>query len=248
MTLHKLQSALARTIIAADAPDETLHATLAGDNIEKRLDVYRNNYSTGLHDILCAAYPALHTMVGRDFMATLTRPYIRAIPPQTADMNAYGAAFADFIATDERLHATHYLPDLARLEWAFHLAGFAQDDEAWDENHACAALSAERPLRLRTSSFLGRSRWPVTALHRYAQDPANCPPPHIVSADCFWLVCRPALDTVILEIDQPTFAALDACQHGMTLQTMAEDITTQYATFDLVAFLQFVLLHRICAA
>jgi hypothetical protein len=88
------------------------------------LEVYRNNYRGALQDALQAAYPVLEKLVGADYFRQLARDYIAQHTPTLANLFAYGAHFADWLQARSPLI---YLPDVARLEWACHLAYYAPD-------------------------------------------------------------------------------------------------------------------------
>jgi hypothetical protein len=89
---------------------------------EVGLEVYRNNYRGALQDALLSAYPVLEKLVGEAYFKQLARGYIAQHPPTEANLFAYGAHLADWLDTP-----LVYLPDVARLEWACHLAYYAPD-------------------------------------------------------------------------------------------------------------------------
>lgn len=111
-----------RTALLCDGvapPAEIIGETVA---VAARFDVYRNNVIGNLTRALRLGYPAIERLVGADFFAGAARHFIVAAPPETADLNQYGAGFADFLAAFEPAAGVPYLADIARLEWAVNRA------------------------------------------------------------------------------------------------------------------------------
>ena len=107
---------------------------LVGDAsmISDRLAIYRGNMVANLGSALQAAYPVCLQLVGDEFFAALAREYWRQYPSTDGDLGEYGESFADFVAQFEHTQSLPYLPDVARLEWAAHLAYRAADHQPYD--------------------------------------------------------------------------------------------------------------------
>jgi hypothetical protein len=65
--------------------------------------------------------------VGAGFFAYAADGYIRRHPPASGNLHDFGGDFAGFLAGFEPARALAYLPDVARLEWAWHRAFHAAD-------------------------------------------------------------------------------------------------------------------------
>ena len=91
------------------------------------LGIYRNNYRGNLHDALAAAYPVTVQIVGTDFFRHLAHKFIGQYPSRSGNLHEYGAELPGFLCTFAAAQSLVYLPDVAALEWACHLAYYAPD-------------------------------------------------------------------------------------------------------------------------
>ena len=137
------QSAFAAGLFAQAPPPAGLAAWNAGVP-ERRYAVYRNNVSASLAGALASRFPVAETIVGRDFFRAMADEFIRAHPPRSPVLLAYGEAFPDFVAAFEPARELAYLPDVMRLELARGRAYHAADALPLDP----AALAAVDPERL----------------------------------------------------------------------------------------------------
>ena len=128
------------------------------------IEVYRNNYRGNLHDTLAGAYPVLRQLVGEDFFRLLAKHYIERYSSHNGNLHRYGNEMAGFLSHFENTQHIAYLPDMARLEWAYHHAYFAEDvppfdltrlaniapesygDLRWGLNPSCALLTSAHPV------------------------------------------------------------------------------------------------------
>ena len=114
--------------------ESTAQPLLVGDasTISDRLAIYRGNMVANLGSALQAAYPVCQQLVGNEFFAALAREYWRQTPSTDGDLGEYGAIFPDFVAQFEHTQSLPYLPDVAHLEWAAHLAYRAANHQPYD--------------------------------------------------------------------------------------------------------------------
>jgi hypothetical protein len=129
-TLREIQRDVARSILAPNDGAALAHIANDGVAAAERLNIYRNNVAIALVRALRLAYPVVDKLVGGDFFDGVARAFIGLHPPQTACLNDYGAAFADFLGLFPRAAELAYLPDVARLEWAVNLSLNAPDAPA----------------------------------------------------------------------------------------------------------------------
>ena len=124
--LEELQTLFTRALLF---DDDTVAATIHGDGLEPeaRLALYRHHVFETLTDVLKAAYPVVCQLVDEQFFAYAADQYIRRQPPAGPCLFEYGASFAPFLADFPACRELVYLPDVARLEWALHLAWYAAD-------------------------------------------------------------------------------------------------------------------------
>lgn len=98
-----------------------------GSQSVRRFSVYRNNVVVGLTDALRDAFPAVLRLVGEAFFRAMAHEYVRESPPRSSLLLAYGVDFARFIETFEPAATVPYLADVARIEWAWREAYYAED-------------------------------------------------------------------------------------------------------------------------
>lgn len=107
---------------------------VARGDVERRMDVYRNNVAHGLATALAARFPVIRRLVGAEFFGALAKVYIAADPPRSPVLAEWGAGFAGFVARFPPLAAYPYMGAVARVEFArgraFHAADAAPLDPA----------------------------------------------------------------------------------------------------------------------
>lgn len=111
---------------------------------QRRYGVYRNNVTASLTGALASRFPATESIVGPNFFRAMAGDFIKAHPPRSPVLLAYGDDFPDFAAAFEPAKALAYLPDVMRLEVARGRAYHAADARPLDS----AALAAIDPARL----------------------------------------------------------------------------------------------------
>jgi hypothetical protein len=165
LALRELQAAFGRAMLGAP-PDPLLLAGIAGDGRLPfaRLAIYRHHVETTLGDVLRSIYPVVARLVDERFFAYAAHEFIRAHPPASPRLHEYGAALPAFLAQFPPTRPLGHLPDVARREWALHLASDAADRRPVE----LAALSAVAPeawaravLHLHPAVSFVESRWPV---------------------------------------------------------------------------------------
>jgi hypothetical protein len=124
--LGELQRSFKNALLQGDqsAPGNVLGDGLAPTD---RLAIYRHHVFDTLTEVLKAAYPVVCRLVDERFFAYAANQYIRQHPPTGPCLFEYGAAFPHFLADFPPCRALVYLLDVARLEWAMHLAWHAEE-------------------------------------------------------------------------------------------------------------------------
>jgi len=131
MYLSDLQQQLTQTILG-NKPSYSLESAIkrySRDELEARLDIYRNNYYASFEEVLRETYSSVNQIVGEEFFNALSAAYIRQHPPQHAAMIYLGENFSDFIKHFEHTQSLPYLADLALLDWHRQLAYHAAEAE-----------------------------------------------------------------------------------------------------------------------
>lgn len=173
--LAELQSLFTRALLS---DEDAVVAMIHGDGLEPkaRLALYRHHVLETLTDVLKAAYPVVCQLVDERFFAYAADQYIRRQPPAGPCLFEYGASFAQFLAAFPACRDLVYLPDVAQLEWALHLAWYAEDAvpcavECLRElaPHELAGLT----FVLEPSLSYVRSAWPLDRIWRMHQPHAD---------------------------------------------------------------------------
>jgi hypothetical protein len=128
--------------------------------------VYQANGHMLAQRALAGAYPVLAQLLGTSSVAQLARALWHAHPPQRGDVAQWGADLADWISASDQLREEPYLCDVARVEWAMHLAESAPDSEP--SLQSLQLLTTQDPLgmalELSAGCMILRSAWPVASL------------------------------------------------------------------------------------
>lgn len=217
----------------------------------ERLGLYRGNLTATWRRTLGHAYPVVLALVGEEFFAGLARAYGRQSPSASPDLNRFGDGFAAFLAAFPPVAGLPYLPDMARLEWALHLAHYAPDAQGV----VPGTLAALHPQQLEESRwtlhpacFLLASDWQVPALwqaHQEEEGQAVFPQDMQVASHA--LVCRPRWKGQVLPLDGAGHAALLALQQGGTFGAALDAAFGLDDDFDLGRQLSLWLAHGVLA-
>lgn len=226
--LREMQGALARYVLTREPDSRDAGAFLArpGAMTEEiaaadRLSIHRNNVMGSLVEVLADTFPAVARQCGEGNFEAAAAAFVRAAPPDRAQLSHYGAGFADFLAGFEPARRDlPFLPDLARLEWAMNEAYFAAEAFPLDAD-GLGALPPERlgDLRLapHPATRLVEAEWPVYRLWREGSDDASLP-----GDGRFVLVVRPEAVVEVLPIGAGDRALVATLSAGGTLGEAVE--------------------------
>jgi hypothetical protein len=132
---------------------------------EQRLNVYRNNTAMTLRDVLKQAFPVTALLLGEKFMDFAIHEFTAIAPPDSGDMNAYGAGFPEFLEHLPNLNQFAYVPDVARLEWLAQEAYLSpREMPLTGQDLAAVEDPVNLKLYLQPHVKLLRSGWPVDKL------------------------------------------------------------------------------------
>ncbi len=159
--------AFAAALRDPEAPLPEWLAAPEGARIADRFAVYRNNMTASLVDVLADRFPVTHALVGQAFFRAMARAYVREHLPRDASLFRYGGSFAAFVAGFGPARELPYLPDVARVENAWHESWGAADAGPMGLREL-AALPPEQLVHSRfgihPAARLVRSPWPVGSL------------------------------------------------------------------------------------
>ena len=212
---------------------------------ERGIGVYRNNFRGNLHDTLASAYPVLRQLVGEDFFRLLAKRFIEQQASRSGNLHRYGSEMAEFLAQFENTQHLVYLPDMARLEWAYHRAYFADDVPPFDlARLANIAPDAYAGLRwqLHPSCTLLTTAYPVAAIWQAHQEiEAADFNIDLLSGGDRLLVYRKDLSVDIVRIAPASLHWLAQLQQGTGMGDATETTSSAHPDFDVATTLQHLI-------
>lgn len=192
-----------------------------GSDPAARFAVYRNNVVVSLIDALSDAFPVVSELVGAEFFAAMAHEYARRHPPSSPVLAHYGEGFPEFVSRFEPAASLPYLPDVARLEWAYVHAFHAADADA-------LAIEALRELLQQPEALLSarlqfapavtliRSNFAVVSIwHAHQRDGGSFGIDWTRPEAAF--VARPGLEVEIIPLAPDAARFLDALMNGSSL-------------------------------
>ena len=215
---------------------------------ERGVNVYRNNYRGNLHDTLAAAYPVIRQLVGEDFFRLLAKRFIEQHPSRSGNLHRYGSEMAEFLTHFENTQHLAYLPDMARLEWAYHHAYFAADVAPFDLARL-AAIAPDSYASLRWQLHPGCSllttTYPVAAIWQAHQDGAGDFNIDLNSGGDSLLVYRNGLSIKVVHVAPASLHWLVRLQQNITMGIATEATLSTHADFDVATALHHWLAQHV---
>ncbi|MFA6969922.1 MAG: DNA-binding domain-containing protein [Gallionella sp.] len=237
----------ARAIVHGDKIPALIGRAYANYSVDTALEVYRNNYRGNLHDALAGAYPVIVQLVGDEFFRFLSKKYIETNQSHSANLYHYGAEMARFLENFAPAQELVYLSDIAALEWACHIAYFAEDQASLALD-SLAQIPPERysDLILHTACQVVRSDFPVTAIWLAHQPGADCGfQIDLDSGRSIALVSRKQYVVQVSELSDADAGWLQRIQAGDTLGVATTATMALCPDFDLQAALLNLLARNV---
>ncbi len=225
-----------------DAPAVHAHICDGTFPAARHLQIYRHNTFANLTDALAADYPVVHRLVAEGFFAYAADSYIRRHPPRSGNLHDFGGNFAGFLAAFPAAQTLPYLPDVARLEWAWQEAYHAAEAQPLSLD-ALAAVAPEHygslVFRLHPSARLLASDYPVLRIWQVNQpDFEGDPAVDLAEGAARLLVVRHGLDVEIEPLSVGEYAWLAALAAGRPLAAATEAALAAAADFDVAQAMQ----------
>lgn len=240
--LNNSLTQLAGAIVRGEAPSLQITATYPNYSADVAIEVYRNNYRGNLHDALAGAYPVIQQLVGEDFFRLLARNFVERYPSRSANLHHYGAELPDFVAAFEQAQSLEYLPDIATLEWACHVAYFVKDVASLDLNKL-AKIPPEEHANLifhtHPACQIVRSRFPLAAIWQAHQPGANSD--FQIDLDSGPSIALVSRKDGVVQVGELAIAEADWLQDlrtGVSIGSATAATLKLYPDFDLQATLQ----------
>jgi hypothetical protein len=246
-SLESLQRSFAQSLDSEQQPVlPFLHAPLqrnaARDEtmLRERLDLYASAIRARQRAALANAYPVLLAEIGDERFDALSIAYAQAHPSPGGDLTRFGMSLPAFIERDDIEPCFRYCADLARLEWALHVAYFAADitpleQQAWLAMHADALLDAR--LAVHPACQLISSLYAIAGIWKAHVQPGSRVPANVDLPTCV-LVVRPRWQPEVVVQSASAHVALGALQRGATLDEALDAAFEIDAAFDFTSQLQ----------
>jgi hypothetical protein len=203
----------------------------------KRYNVYRNNVTVSLIEALAATYPAVQRITGVEFFRAMARFHVRATPPTSPLLFAYGRDFPAFIGAYEHARDMPWLADTARIERAWLDAYHAADVPAVSADALAAVPSnklGDLVFTAHPAAGIVRSAYPAVAI--FAMNRVEGPVTPLrsnVAEDA--LITRPDMEVAVRLLPPGGAAFLRTLLDGGTLGTAAATALSETSSFDLAA-------------
>ena len=163
-SLRELQQDFLHAIFGSDIGPISSQIIQAGLPSESRALIYKTNVFANLRESLRSVYPVIERLVGEEFFNHAADEYIRQHRSRSGDIQQYGAEFGAFLSRFPGARELAYLPDTARLEWAYNRVFHAADHAPLSVQrltHVNPESYANLRFRVHPASALLESNYPV---------------------------------------------------------------------------------------
>ena len=246
LTLLELQTRIGGVVLGGDIAE--IVEIIEGDGLDPaaRLGIYRNHAFATLGAALKAAFPVVSRLVDERFFAYAAHEYLREHPPRSRCLVEYGFDFPDFLAGFQPCKDLAYLADVARFEWALHIAATVREAPSLQMD-ALAAIPAERAgyvgyvgFRLQPSVSYFASPWPIDAIWRANQE-GEVPPVDLAGGRADLEIRHAGKTVAWRRLDPGTFSFRKALADGLVLAAAIANARQRDPEFDVITALQRVL-------
>lgn len=208
--------------------------------LKDSLNIYKNNHCFNLLDALAQTYPLCLNLVGETFFKVMSRHFIQGHPSESFQLEYYGEKFASFISNFSHAESVPYLSDVARLEWAIHLACIGKDPKTLDLSELQHTEQSKHALlvwMLLENSALCQLRYGVDELwhwHQSGQDAENF---ELEYEDIFLFVGRGKQGLILERLSLHEFEALQWLHQQRPLQDICESLLTKESSINMIEML-----------
>ncbi len=201
----------------------------------RRFLVYRNNVASSLVDAMAANFPTIEKLVGEKFFRAMAGYFVRTQPPEVPMLFRYGDKFATFLEGFEPAATLPYLPDVARVEFAWLQAYHAADDAILDPLKL-QGVDPDAMVRLvfdtHPATYLLQSDWPVVSIISRNSNDEDCSDIDLKNGEAA-LITRPAFNVEMRDLPPGGAVFLAALFTGGNLGAAAEAAFAEFDGFDL---------------
>lgn len=258
MSLREIQTEFTAGVFGSFSPKLAAGIISGGLTAEQRLAIYRNNVFSNLRGALRNSYPVILRLLGEAFFNHVADEYVRSHPSASGDLHNFGGDFDAFLASFESCAKLPYLPDVARLEWAWDQVFHAADCTPPVLEHTLQRLATVPPehyaglhFSLHPACTLLTSDYPVLRIWQvnqadYAGDQrVDLSEGGVRLALIRSNARRDDFTVEILALNVGEFAFLQAIRDGNALTTALDAALESDTRFDLGAAIHHCITHAI---
>jgi len=214
----------------------------------QRMKIYQHIVENTLSEALHTSYPAIALLVGDVFFDQAADQYMRSYPPESGNLQTYGAQFPAFLAQMKEAASLPYLADVARLEWARQQTYLAADAHAMDASAFAQQLQAFEnhgiQLKLHPAVQLVTSAHRIFDIWHYCME-HDSDPLDLEGGGQAVLLWRDGMRLAMQVIDSPTAGFLRDILHGVnTHDALSQQYTQGHLDFDLSALLLLLTVNK----
>lgn len=247
-SLRELQRDFGRALLGGPVAGVTSNIVEDGVPAEARLAIYRHHVFATLTSVLRSVYPVVCRLVDERFFDYAADTFIRRYPPAGPCLVEYGAQFPAFLVEFPACRHLEYLGDIARLEWAIHVAHHTVEAVSLAPT-TLADLDPERvadiTLRFDPSVTLIESPRPIDAIWRAHQTEIEVETVDLAAGGASVLVYRCDDDVRVRSLTRAAHAFHRGLVDGQRLAEAAASAAAQDPGFDLVGALRALFSERI---
>ena len=170
MLLEQLQGEFIRALYSGQlAEADSMIQDNALLSAQQQFAIYHGSVTGTLVEALGDIFPRVKAALGERFFDGLARRYIREHPSSSASLDDYGSRFAEFCEDFEPLQSYPFIPDLVRVDWAWHRAFHCADVTAVDASCLQERLKEDPNLcfQLHPSAVFIESQFPIYQLWHF---------------------------------------------------------------------------------
>lgn len=229
-SLHEILSQFTAGINRT-SEDILLHIKQTPKLSEKdHFSIYQNSIQGGLQNALIKLFPVCHKLVGNDFFVAMANAYIHSHISKSPDIADYGKHFAKCISEFSPANVLPYLSDVARLEWAWHIAFYARNSGNLDFKKLaeCYTNKGEKIIfSLPPNSTLLLSPYPIHLIWKVNQEDYTGEPTVTLENDrkFYLFIWRKNLEMHIDVLTKNEWSILQWIQDKIPLNKLCHNIT-----------------------
>jgi len=205
---------------------------------QERLALYQESITGCLTNALRETYSVCEKLVGEKFFMRMAYEYIDKTPSISPTLFNYGHRFVEFVANFEPASVLPYLSDVCRLEWAWHRAYYAPDQQTMDFNTLAKisnTLQNEIIFKLPAGSTLLKSNYPIHRIWNANQDVNdNESVIHLKEGGAYLLIWQKNMDVKIDDLNEDEWQILETIEKKIKLGDLCKQ---NESTMNLIALL-----------